>query len=112
MDYIGKSSASSLLALCVLFGAAGDVNAQRHDDTAQSPGAHGAAGQQSVTGTEAPMGTGAGPPAGQQPRGVPIGMAPAGSAHKARADPSQKGSTTRVPTVEIARKPKAGYSGP
>jgi hypothetical protein len=97
MDYIAKSSASGLFALCVLFGAPGVVDAQRGDDTARSPGPHGAAGQQSVTGTEAPRGTAVGPSAGRQPRGVPIGKATAGSGDKTGAGLGKKSSSTPVP---------------
>jgi hypothetical protein len=101
---MARVSPSGLFALYLLLGAAGDANAQRHG--AQSSAAHGAAGQQSVTGTEVPVGTGGGPPAEQQPGIVPIGNPPEGLGDKARANPGQTGSTTRMPAVEVPREPK------
>lgn len=106
MGSVFGASISGLFTLYLLLGAAGDANAQRHGDTAPSLATHDAAGQQAVTGTEAPMATGNAAPAEQQPREVPIGMTPEGLADKARANAAQTGSTTRVPAVEVLRKGK------
>lgn len=106
MDWVAEVGISGLFALYLVLGAAEDANAQRRSDTAPSPTAYGAAGQQSVTGTEAPMVTGGAPPAEQQPREVPIGMTPEGLADKARANAGQTGSTTRLPAVEVPKEPK------
>src|SRR5438034_11070662 len=86
MDWVPEVGISGLFALYLLLGAACDGNAQRHGDTAPPPAAPGAAGQQSVTGTNSPMATGGAPPTEQQPREVPIGMTPEGLADQARAN--------------------------
>jgi hypothetical protein len=103
---VGRVSISGLFALLLLLGAARDGNAQQQSDIAPPPAGAGAAGQQSVTGTDASMAPGGAPPVEQQPRAVPLGMTPEGLADKARANAGQTGSTTRVPAVEIPKEQK------
>jgi hypothetical protein len=101
---VGRVGISGLFALLLLLGAARDGNAQQHREIPPLLAESGAAGQQSVTGTDAPMAPGGAPPVEQQPRAVPLGMTSEGLADKACANAGQTGSTTRVPAVEIEPK--------